>query len=81
MFVTDKIVLQEVAYQITSGLTVMLVHANESPWPTITIYVGTYCVQIFREAKAKAKDMEHFKFSELSFHKYYVRGIIAKHCK
>ena len=41
-FSMDKLVMQEVAYHISIGLSARLHKKNKAPWPTLPLYIGLY---------------------------------------
>lgn len=77
MLVTNKVVLQEVAYQLTIGLSKTLLKGNKGLWSVFPLIIGAYTIQNFKEAE----DLNIFHFNELAFHRCDPRGIASTHCK
>ena len=48
-FVTDKMLLQEVCYQMNSSFSKVLTKGKKNPWLTLPLTIGAYIVKDFRE--------------------------------
>ena len=59
-FVTDKMLPQEVCYQMTSGFSKVLAKGKKKSWPTLPLTIGAYTVKDFREAEAEVEQIKGF---------------------
>jgi len=44
-YATDKVVIQKVAYNIVTGLTIVLQRKKKEPWPNLPFQVGYYQIK------------------------------------
>jgi len=49
-FSTDRLVTQEVAYHISTGLSARLHRRKKAPWPTLPLWVGLYEIRTLKDA-------------------------------
>ena len=80
-FVTDKLLLQEVCYQITSNFLKVLTKGKKKPWPTLSLTIGAYIVKDFREVEAEAEQIRGFFLEPLDYWTYDPERIVPTHCK
>ena len=59
-FVTDKMLLQEVCFQMTSGFSKVLTKGKKKSWPTLPLTIDAYRVKDFREVEEEAEEMRSF---------------------
>lgn len=79
-FVIDKLMLQEVCYQMTTGLSKTLNKGKKKPQPSLPLTTGAYTIDIFQEVEVEAEEMKGFYFVNLSHHRYDPKGMVAAHC-
>jgi hypothetical protein len=64
-FISDKLALQEVAYQtFVHGVGASLARDKKSLWPPLPFHVGSYGFKDVKEAVAKAEILVTFHFGE-----------------
>ena len=80
-FAIDKLLLQEVYYQMSGGFTKVLTKGKKNPWPTLPLTISTYTVKYFREVEAEAEQMRSFRFPPLAHRTYDPMRVILAHCK
>lgn len=59
-FVTDRMLLKETCYQMTSSFSKFLTKGKKNPRPTLPLTIGAYTVKDFREVEAKAEQLRGF---------------------
>ena len=59
-FVTDKMLIQEVCFQMSQGFSSILSRGKKKPWPTLPLTIGAYTVKDFREVAAEAEAMRSY---------------------
>ena len=57
-YVTDKMLIQEVCFQMTSSFSKVLTKGKKKPWPTLPLTVSTYTIRDFREVEAVSPPMK-----------------------
>ena len=80
-FVTDKMLLQEVCYQMTSGFSKVLTKGKKNLWPTLPLTIGAYTVKDFREVQVEVEEMRGFYLGPLDHRTYDPERIVPDHCK
>ena len=80
-FITDKILLQEVCYQMTSGFSKVHTKGKKNPWPTLPLTIGTFTVRDFKEVEVEAEETKGFHFPPLAHRSYGPERIIPAHWK
>ena len=78
-FVTDKMLLQEVCYQMTFGFSKVLTKGKKKPWPTLPLTIGAYLIKDFREVEAEAEKIKGFFLSPLDYQTYDPERIVPAH--
>lgn len=66
-FVTDKLVMQEVMYHISTGLLARLHRRKKAPWPALPLRIGLYEIQSLKDADAEVEDLKKFDFGTKEF--------------
>ena len=69
-FSMDKLVMQEVAYHISTWLPKILHRRKKAPWPTLPLWIGLYGICILKDVNVEAKVFRKFGFSTKSFNLY-----------
>ena len=80
-FVTDKLLLQKVCYQMMRGFSKVLTKGKKKPWPTLPLTIGAYTVKYFKEVEAEAKETKGFHFPPVAHISYDPERIVPAHCK
>ena len=80
-FVPDKVLLQEVCYQMTMGFTMVLTKGKKKPWPSLPLTIGAYTVKDFRAVEAEAEQIKVYHLTPMSRRTYDPNGVIPEHCK
>ena len=80
-FVTDKMLLQEFFYQMTSSFSKVLTKGKKKPWPKLPLTIDAYTVKDFREVEAEAEEMRGFHLGPLDHRTYDQERIVPDHCK
>ena len=57
-FVTDKLLLQEFCYQMSSGFSKTLSKGKKKAWPTLPLTVSANTVKDFKEVEAEAEQIK-----------------------
>jgi len=79
-FSMDKLVMQEVAYHISTGLSVRLHIEKNAPWPTLPLRIELYEIQNLKHAKAETEKFKRFTFDTRSFNPYDPHCLVKDHC-
>lgn len=79
-FATDKLVIQEVAYHISTGLLATLHMRKKTPWSTLPLRIGLYEIRTLKDANVETKDLKKFGFDTKSFNPYDPHCICKNHC-
>jgi len=77
---TNKMVMQEVSYHISTGLLAGLHRKRKEPWPMLPLRIGLYVIQSLKEANSKVEVFKKFKFYNKSFNPYDLHGLCRDHC-
>ena len=59
-FITDRLLLQETCFQMTTDFSKVLTKGKKKPWPTLPLTIDTYTVKDFREVEAEAEEIRGF---------------------
>jgi len=79
-FATDKFLIQEVAYHISTRLSTRIHKRKKAPWPSLLLWIGLYEIQSLKDADAEAKDIKKFEFFTKIFNPYDPHCICMNHC-
>ncbi len=79
-FSTQKMVMQEVTYHISTGLSIGLHRRKKTPWPTLPLQIGLYKIRTLKDADAKVKELKKFGFSTKNFNMYDAHCTCKNHC-
>lgn len=63
----DKLIMQEVSYHLTIGLSASLHKKKKAPWPTIPMKIGLYEMKNLKVVDIEGKAIEMFSFSTRDF--------------
>ena len=80
-FVTDKVLMQEVCFQMSSSFSRVLSKGKKKSWPTLPLTIGTYIVKDFRDVEAEGEEMKIYHFGALEYRTYDPERIVPEHCK
>lgn len=80
-YVTDKILIEEVCFQMPFGFSKVLTNGNKKPRPTLPLTIATCIVKDFREVEAEAEEMKIYHLESLDHWTYDPERIIPDHCK
>jgi hypothetical protein len=79
-FVPNKLVLQEVAYQIViHGVGGMLYRGKKEIWPPLPLYVGLYSFSNTKQEQEEVNTLLSFHFGEERFRRHDPKGVIKDH--
>jgi len=79
-FVTDYIVLAEIAYQTYGhGVGEVLERKKKDPWPNFPIIVGSYNVSNTTEAKKLGESIKPYHFGEERFKKHVPKALVLNY--
>lgn len=76
----DKLVMQEAAYHLSTGLSAGLHRKKKSPWTTLPLRIGLYEIKSLKDVDANAKEIVKFEFDTKDFNLYDRCGIYKNHC-
>ena len=66
-FITDKVLMQEVCFQMTSGFSNVLSKGKKKPWPALPLTIGAYTVKDFREVGTQGEEIKGYHFRSLDY--------------
>jgi len=75
-YATDKLVMQEVSYHLSTGLH----KKKKGPWPTLPLLIKLYEIKSLKDADVRAKEILKFKFKTKYFILYDPHNICKNHC-
>lgn len=81
MIATNKVILQEDCYQLTSRLSKTIEKGKKGPCHVFPLTIGVHSLENFKEAEAKVEEIKGFYFVDLSLRKYDPKGVVAVHFK
>ncbi len=61
-FSLDVIVMQELAYHSSIGLTDRIQWKNKAPWPTLPLRIGLYEIRSIKKANVEVEQMKKYSF-------------------
>ena len=64
-FVTDKMLIQEVCFQMSQGFSSVLSKGKKKLWPTLPLTIGAYTVKDFKEVAAEGEAMKSYQLGAL----------------
>lgn len=79
-YATDKIVMQEVSYHLSTRLSAALHRKKKAPWPTFLMQIGLYDIKNIKVMYTKGKAIDIFSFGTLDFNMYDPHGIFKDKC-
>lgn len=80
-YVTDKMVLLEIAYQnLIDGASHTLSVNKKSVWPPLPLKVGHYFIETAGGAEAQAHALDRFHFSCGNLKRHDPHDVVQKHC-
>lgn len=59
-YATYKLVMQEVTYHLSIGLSVGLHRKKKAPWPTLPLWIRLYKINILKDRDDEAKKIVKF---------------------
>lgn len=80
-YVTNKVALQEVAYQLRKWLSGVLHGRKKTPWHTFPLRIGLYELKSHKAAKEKIQELDCLHFTVKYFHGYDPRRVCRQHCE
>ena len=78
-FALYVLVMEELAYHISAGLTTRLQRKKKAPWPTLPLRIGLYEIQSIKQADVKAELMKKYPFNLRSYNLYDPHCIVKDH--
>lgn len=79
-YATEKIIMQEVSYHLTTGLSVGKHRKKKAPWPALPLWVRLYEIKSLKYANVEAKDIVKFEFGTNEFNLYDPHSVWKDHC-
>lgn len=79
-FALDILVMQEVPYHISVGLTSRLHRKKKAPWPAVLLCIGLYEIRSFKHVDVEAEQMKKYPFDLQSYNLYDPHCILKDHC-
>lgn len=79
-FATNTLVMQEVAYHISTWLSTVLHRRKKAPLPTHPLRIGLYETRTLKDADVEAGDLKKFGFRTKSLNPYDPHCICKNHC-
>ena len=77
---TNKLVMQEVSYHLSTGLLTRLHRKKKAPWPTLPLQIWLYEIKSLKDVDVEAKEILKFEFGIKDFNLYDTHGICKNHC-
>ena len=62
-----KMIMQEVAYHLTTWLLATLHKKKKSPWPTLPLHIRLYDIKNLKFANVEVKEIVRFEFHTKDF--------------
>ncbi len=72
---TNKVVHQEVAYQLNKGLSRLLHKGKKVPWPTFPLRIILYEMKSHKTRDEKIEELDRFHFAVKDFRGYDPRRV------
>lgn len=79
-FSMDNMLMQEVSYHISTGLSVIQHKNKEAPWPTLPLQIGLYEIQNLKHVDFKMEEFKRFSFGTRSFNPYDPHCLVMDQC-
>lgn len=79
-FSTDKLVMQEVAYHISTGLSIGLHRKKKAPWPILPFWIRSHTIRSLKKADVEVEEFKKFHFGTNNFNPYNPHGLYRDHC-
>lgn len=80
-FSMDKLVMDEVSYHISGGLSTRLHHKKKAPSTTIPLRIGLYEIHNLKKTDAEIGEIVKYPFNTRSFNSYDPHCLVKDHCK
>ena len=78
-FSTDKLVMQEISYHPSTGLSATLHRRKKAPWPALLLWIRLYEIKSLKDADVEAKEILKFMFGTKAFNPYDPHVICKNH--
>lgn len=75
----DKLIIQEVSYNISIGLSTRLHRKKKAPYPTLSLQIGLYEIWNHKHVDAKMEEFKRFNFGTRSFNPYDPHWFVKDH--
>lgn len=79
-FSIDKLVMQEVAYNISTQCSTTLYSWKKAPWPTLVLQIGLYKICTMKYVDVQTGNLKKFRFETKSFNSYDPHCICKNKC-
>ena len=79
-FSMDKLVMQEVAYHMSTRLSTRLHRNKNAPWPALPLRIGLYEIQNLKHVEAEMEQFKRFAFNNRSFNPYDLHRLVENQC-
>ena len=76
----EKLVMQEVAYHISTWLLARLHRKKKAPFPALPLLIKLYEIQNFTHVDTKMEEFKRFTFGTRSFNPYDSHFLVKDHC-
>jgi len=79
--VIDKVLMQEVAYQLDKVLLAILHRRKKSPCLTFLLWSKLYELKSHKVVVAKIQELDHLHLKTKYFHGYDLKRVCRQHCE
>lgn len=79
-YATEKLVMQEVAYHLSTSLSRVLQRKKKEPQHTLPLQIGSYEIMNLKAIETEVKELGKFKFNLMEYHLYDPRNVCKQHC-
>lgn len=79
-YATNKLVMQEVAYHLSTRLSRLLHRKKKAPWLVLSLQIGLYEIENLKVADTKGKEIDKFAFVHLDLNLYNHKNVCKEHC-
>lgn len=79
-FALDVLVMQEVAYHISTGFIARLQRKKKETCPTLPLWIGLYEIKRIKKSYVEAEQMKKYSPDLRSFNPYDPHFIVKDHC-
>jgi len=76
----DKLVMQEVSYHLSIGLSSRMHRKKKAPWPNLHLHIRLYKIKSLNYVDVLAKKIMKFEFSTKEFNLYDPHNIYKNLC-